>query len=59
MTKAVFEDAYKLCSDTLLDWKMIQQRANILNKFYARVLGRLDGFQYYKNASMLANYLRT
>ncbi|KUJ07668.1 uncharacterized protein LY89DRAFT_742439 [Mollisia scopiformis] len=32
---------------------MTQQRANILNEFYAGASGRSDGFRYYKNASTL------
>jgi hypothetical protein len=57
--EAVFQDAYKLCSDTSPHRKMTQQRANILNKFYAGASDRSDGFRYYKNASTLAIYLRT
>jgi hypothetical protein len=42
--EAVLRDAYQLCSDTSLDRKMTQQRANILNEFYARALGKADRF---------------
>ena len=38
---------------------MTQQQANILNEFYTRASGKSDSFRYYKNASTLANYLRT
>ena len=42
--EAVLRDAYQLCSDTSSDWKMTQQRANILSEFYARASGKADGF---------------
>jgi hypothetical protein len=38
---------------------MTQQRANILNEFYTRVSGRVDGFRYFKNASTLVTYFTT
>jgi len=57
--EAVFQDAYELCSDTSPNRKMTQQRANILNEFYAGASGKSDGFRYYKDASSLADYLRT
>jgi hypothetical protein len=38
---------------------MTQQRANILNEFYAGASGKSDGFRYYKNASTLVKYFRT
>ena len=57
--EALLRDAYNLCSDISLDRKMTQQRANILNEFYARALGKADGFQYYKNASTLVKYFTT
>jgi hypothetical protein len=56
--EAVFQDAYELCSDTSPNRKMTQQRANILNEFYAGASGKSDGFRYHKNASTLSNYLR-
>jgi hypothetical protein len=51
--EAILRDAYRLCSDTSPDRKMTQQRANILNEFYAGASGKADGFRYYKNASTL------
>lgn len=57
--KVVLRDAYRLCSDTSPDQKMTQQRANILNEFYAGASGRADGFRYYKNASTLTKYFTT
>jgi type III secretory pathway lipoprotein EscJ len=42
--EAVLRDVYWLCSNTLPDWKMTQQQANILNKFYTRVLSKADRF---------------
>ncbi|KAH8749835.1 hypothetical protein BGZ57DRAFT_968312 [Hyaloscypha finlandica] len=38
---------------------MTQQRANILNEFYARASGKADGFRYFKNASTLVTYFTT
>ena len=38
---------------------MTQQQANILSEFYARALGKADGFRYYKNASTLMKYFTT
>jgi hypothetical protein len=35
---------------------MTQQRANILNEFYAGASGKTAGFRYRKNASMLVKY---
>lgn len=35
---------------------MTQQRANILNEFYAGASGRADGFRYFKNPSTLTKY---
>ena len=55
-TEAVFRDAYALCSDTSPTRKMTQQRANILNEFYAGASGKADGFRYYKIASTLVKY---
>ncbi|KFY67928.1 hypothetical protein V496_01336 [Pseudogymnoascus sp. VKM F-4515 (FW-2607)] len=57
--KAMLRDAYNLCSDTSLDRKMTQQRANILNEFYARVLGKADRFWHFKNPSTLVTYFTT
>ncbi|KAG4427113.1 hypothetical protein IFR05_017404, partial [Cadophora sp. M221] len=57
--EAVLRDAYRLCSDTSPDRKMTQQRANILNEFYAGASGKADGFRYYKNASTLVTYFTT
>jgi hypothetical protein len=57
--EAVLRDAYKLCSDTSPDRKMTQQRANILNEFYAGASGKADGFRYFKNASTLVTYFTT
>ncbi|KFZ15852.1 hypothetical protein V501_02516 [Pseudogymnoascus sp. VKM F-4519 (FW-2642)] len=57
--EAMLRDAYKLCSDTSLGWKMTQQRANILNEFYARALGKADGFRHFKNPSTLVMYFTT
>jgi len=57
--EAVLRDAYRLCSDTSPDRKMTQQRANILNEFYAGASGRADGFRYFKNASTLVTYFTT
>ena len=38
---------------------MTQQRANILNEFYAGASGTADGFRYFKNASSLVTYFTT
>jgi hypothetical protein len=57
--EAVLRDAYRLCSDTSPDRKMTQQRANILNEFYAGASGKADGFRYFKNASTLVTYFTT
>jgi hypothetical protein len=38
---------------------MTQQRANILNEFYAGASGKADGFRCFKNASTLVNYFTT
>lgn len=57
--EAVLRDAYALCSDRSPERKMTQQRANILNEFYAGASGRSDGFRYYKNASTLVKYFAT
>jgi hypothetical protein len=57
--EAVLRDAYQLCSDTSPDRKMTQQRANILNEFYAGASGKADGFRYFKNASTLVTYFTT
>jgi hypothetical protein len=54
--EAVFRDAYELCSDSSPDRKMTQQRANILNEFYAGASGKAAGFRYRKNASTLVRY---
>lgn len=54
--EAMLRDAYRLCSDTSADRKMTQQRANILNEFYAGASGKADGFRYFKNASTLVTY---
>jgi hypothetical protein len=54
--EAVLRDAYQLCSDTSPNRKMTQQRANILNEFYAGASGKADGFRYYKNESSLVKY---
>ena len=55
----VLRDAYKLCSDMSPNRKMTQQRANILNQFYAGASGSADGFRYFKNASTLTKYFAT
>jgi hypothetical protein len=57
--EAVLRDVYELCSDTSPVRKITQQRANILNEFYTRALGRVDGFRYYKNPSTLVTYFTT
>ena len=57
--EAMLRDAYRLCSDTSPDRKMTQQRANILNEFYAGASGKADGFRYFKNASSLVTYFTT
>jgi hypothetical protein len=57
--EAVLRDAYRLCSDTSPDRKMTQQRANILNEFYAGASGKADGFRYFKNASTRVTYFTT
>jgi hypothetical protein len=54
--EAVLRDAYQLCSDRSPDRKMTQQRANILNEFYAGASGKADGFRYYKSESTLVKY---
>ena len=56
VAEVVLRDAYRLCSNTSLDRKMTQQRANILNEFYAGVSGKADGFRYFKNASIFVIY---
>jgi hypothetical protein len=38
---------------------MTQQRANILNEFYARALGKADRFWYFKNVLSLVMYFAT
>jgi hypothetical protein len=38
---------------------MTQQRANILNEFYAGALDKADGFRYFKNMSTLVTYFTT
>ncbi|KFZ24597.1 hypothetical protein V502_00922, partial [Pseudogymnoascus sp. VKM F-4520 (FW-2644)] len=57
--EAMLRDAYKLCSNTLPDWKMTQQQANILNEFYTGASGKADGFQHFKNPSTLVTYFTT
>ncbi|KAF4611388.1 hypothetical protein G7Y89_g15625 [Cudoniella acicularis] len=57
--EAVLRDVYRLCSDTSPDRKMTQQRANILNEFYAGASGKADRFRYFKNASTLVTYFTT
>ncbi len=57
--ESVLRDAYRLCSDTSMARKMTQQRANILNEFYAGASGRSDGFRYFKNESTLVKYFAT
>lgn len=57
--EVMLQDAYLLCSDTSPDRKMTQQRANILNEFYAGSSGRSDGFRYYKIPSTLVKYFTT
>ena len=54
--EAMFRDAYELCSDSSPNRKMTQQRANILNEFYAGASGKAAGFRYHKNASTLVKY---
>jgi hypothetical protein len=54
--KAMLRDAYRLYSDTSPDRKITQQRANILNEFYAGASGKADGFRYFKNTSTLVTY---
>lgn len=54
--ESVLRDAYQLCSDNSPDRKMTQQRANILNEFYAGASGRADGFRHFKNPSTLTKY---
>ncbi|OBT81161.1 hypothetical protein VE02_10169, partial [Pseudogymnoascus sp. 03VT05] len=57
--EAMLRDAYKLCSDTSPERKMTQQRANILNEFYAGASGTADGFRHFKNPSTLVTYFTT
>ena len=59
IAKAILRDAYQLYSDTSLDQKIIQQYTNILNEFYTRALGKVDEFQYFKNALTLVTYFTT
>lgn len=54
--EAMLRDVYRLCSDTSPDQKITQQRANILNEFYAGASSKADGFRYSKNASTLVTY---
>lgn len=51
--------AYWLCSDTLTERKMRQQRANILSKFCAGASWSAEGFHSYKNTSTLKKYFTT
>jgi len=59
VAEAILRDTYRLYSDTSPKWKMTQQRANILNEFYAGASGKADGFRYFKNASTLVMYFTT
>jgi hypothetical protein len=59
VAEAVLRDAYRLYSNTSPDQKMTQQQANILNEFYIRASGKVDGFRYFKNASTLVTYFTT
>ncbi|KAH7147165.1 hypothetical protein B0J13DRAFT_408939, partial [Dactylonectria estremocensis] len=54
--EAMLQDAYELCSDTSPGWRMIQQRANMLNEFYAGGSGNSAGFRCFNNASTLPSY---
>lgn len=54
--KAILRDAYKMCSDISPSRKIAQQRANILNAFYAGASGKSAGFRYFKNISTLRLY---
>jgi hypothetical protein len=44
--ESVLRDAYALCSDTSPERKMTQQRANILNEFYATLESRAEQIIY-------------
>ncbi|OBT71217.1 hypothetical protein VF21_09869 [Pseudogymnoascus sp. 05NY08] len=57
--EAMLRDAYKLCSDTSPGRRMTQQRASILNEFYAGASGKADGFRHFKNPSTLVTYFTT
>jgi hypothetical protein len=59
VAEAMLRDAYRLYSDTSPERKMIQQRANILNEFYAGASSKADRFRYFKNASTLVTYFTT
>jgi hypothetical protein len=58
-TRSFLQDAYKLCSNNSPDRKITQQRANILNEFYAGASGKSASFRPYKLGSTLAAYFRT
>jgi hypothetical protein len=58
-TRSILRDAYQLCSDSSPQRKMTQQRANILNEFYAGASGKSDGFCPRKNESTLVKYFGT
>ncbi|KAH7254390.1 hypothetical protein B0J15DRAFT_33010 [Fusarium solani] len=59
--ETVLRDAYKLCSDKLLERKMTQQRAKRLNEFRdagGSSSGKPGGFRSFKNESSLTSYFR-
>jgi hypothetical protein len=59
IAEAMLRDTYRLYSDTSPDRKMTQQRANILNEFYAGASGKADGFRYFKNTLTFVIYFTT
>lgn len=62
VAEGLLRDAYKRCDPSSKDQKMTQQRAIILNSFYASGSGgsgRSDGFRSYKNPSTLNKYFKT
>jgi hypothetical protein len=58
-TRALLQEAYELCSNISLDWKITYQRACILNEFYVGASGKSKAFHHYKITSSLGQYFYT
>jgi superfamily II DNA helicase RecQ len=56
--ESMLRDAYDVCSDMSPGRKMTQQRANILNGFYAGASSKASGFRHFKNQSTLTTYFK-